>query len=578
MFDNNTNLYIINYEVQLDSIVKAICDISFDIGKQIEEILQVKNPEAGFTIEDLFIENFLKEVSVRPDKLSNQDNGEGDIVKGFTNDEFFAFISGYYNQSLPYIDDFLSGCENSDIILINKKQSYFIGKGERAKERLIPALKAAKILKNLVSNIASDKIRNSLEKINLFENDIFYKNTIIAIKQVSQPLLPVLSVDFLDMQLVDFEQTDKDDYWINFQFYNSLGYDFTEVEEYIIVCDKEYKKEIGLLVNDVLLPFANLNLNNFILTEKLHNYYWLLLKETYSHKKQLPEVTNPEIEEFKDQRNDVELNHLLSFLKNNFYLSDGALIKAKFNNFFNSVVFLDKLDFLSDYQFLMSSNIEEETALGIYSTVKKESSYNLLHWLNHNGLEKINHYRSTSPIEKSKKLIYTLKPAICYYFLEKYFEDFFENILHKNAYDYFANHIFNDRGQIFCEVDFFINTGNKFYYVETKTKLSKFYIDDFLKKSSKMMDKFRDMYDKGLTIEFILLTGYSDNNVKDYQYFIDESSTMKDKGYNSKREGLNSIPYFFQVPIPDKEGSKILCIAEPEYDKLQNIVLQICQK
>lgn len=578
MFDNNTDIFLFKYEVQLDNVITAICDISFDIGKQIEEI---QNHSKGFTIVDLFQDLFVLDMSIRPEDLSDKILEGGAVDKGYTNDEYFSYISDYFNKNLFYNTRFLDGLKGSDILLINKKRNYYLRVGKKTKPRLIPALINAKILKELISKLKSDKIRNSLDKIEMFENDIFYQKTVNSSEQEGQPLLPLLNITFFNSEMIETNEIDIDDFWINFQYYKKYyNVDLSNSQEYFQVLDFQNKKEIGLLVNDSIILYANIDLINYISKDKILDYYWLLFQHTYFiHKPNIGAAKiNDSVNEFKSLNNDIELNQLLSFLNNNFYISDGNLIKEKFSKFFNSVVTFDKLKFLEEYQFLMSSNIDEETALGIYSNEKKESSYNLLHWLNHKGPSKVDHFRNSSPTEIEKKLIYTLKPSISYYYLEKYFEDFFESILVTNQYDFFANKTLNEKGLPLCEIDFFIKTKTKFYFIETKTKLSRFYIDEFLKTSSIMIDRFNPMNESDVEIVFILLGCYSDDNVKDFQYFIDASADKMDGNYNIARENLNCKPYYFTVPIPDKKGKKIICIAEPQYDKLQKLVLQICPK
>jgi len=269
---------------------------------------------------------------------------------------------------------------------------------------------------------------------------------------------------------------------------------------------------------------------------------------------------------------------LLSYLKNNFYLDGTAKIDPEFNHFFNSVVSIEELEHLTDYHFLLSPSIEAETVLGVYTNVKKDKDYNLIHWLNHDGESKVSHYRSiSSPKKKSKKFVSTLKPSICYYFLSKYFEDFVEIIIKENGYKYVNNHQFTINKEEYTEADFLIETSTKITYVEAKTKISKFYIDGYLKRASQLIDKFKKLYDDGIEIKFLLIGSFSDSTVSDYQYFIDASGN-KEKGYNISREGLNCIPYLFDVPIPDKEGKTITVIAEPEFEKLKHIILEVCPK
>jgi len=579
MFDNTGNVFLFNYHVQLDDVIGAVCDISFDIGKQLEEVLEIVSKEKGFSIIDLFKEDFLKEITtIRMESLVDQTTDDG-IIPAYTNEEFFSYIADHYNKALFYDEDFLKALIGSDLLLIDKETTNFLGIGEKAKERLIPALKSAKILKKLIENLKSEKVQRSLQKIDTFENEVFYRNTIRSTKMEGQPLLPYLNFSLLNTELIETGKVDRDNYWINNDAYLARGIDLTGDIEFSIVKDKESKKIIGLQIKDYLLPYANVDLVKYVINGQLYNYYWLLIKYAYSSKPTaVPVNTDNILMEFKALISDTELNQLLSNLKSNFYIKDKTTIKEKFSKFFNDVVLLERLESLESYSFLMSSNIEQETALGVYNNDKIGASYNLLHWLNHKGEGKVNHFRTPVPVEKSKTIIHSLKPAICYYFLEKYFEDLFEHILTANNYSYLANRKLLDKAKPFCEIDFLVRTENKFFYFENKTKLSKFYIDEFLKKSSKMMDKFKPMIDQGVDIEFVLVGGYSDSNVGEYQYFI---TNNEDKGgviYNTTRENLSSKPYYFTVPIPDKEGKQITCIAEPEYNNLQNLILSICQK
>lgn len=576
MFDNKSNITNYIYEIQLEGIIKAICDISFDIGKQIQDIVDIKDEQKGFTIEDLFQDSFIKEINVRPESLSDQTTEAGEIILGLTADEFFSRIADHFNRELFYLDEFLQGLNGSSIVFINKKENTMLGAND-AKDRLIPALKGAKILKTLISHLKSEKIKGSLQKIDMFENDFFYRSTIQASKQESQPMIMSLPESLLNRESLNLELVDRYDFWLNLKLYKeSYGIDLTDVEEYSLLTDAEDETEVGLLVGEHLLPYPNVDLVKYITEEKKLEFYWLLIANTYSIKPAQEVKKDKVITEFTDLNKDVELNQLLSYLKNNFYIADKSLIKEKFIKFFNEVIILENLELLTEYQFLLSPEMAQETTLGIYSTQKKGDSYNLLHWINHKTINKLDHFRKTVPNEKAKKIIYALKPSICYYFLHKYFEEVIESILIENKYTYLANHKFFDKG-IETEIDFFVNTGKKLYYIESKTKLTKFYIEAFLKKSSSMINKFATMTHHGIEVEFILIGGYSDATVADYQYFIENSKKNED-GYNTERAKLNGKPYYFTIPIPDKQGKEITCVAEPQYGNLQSLVLQLCQK
>lgn len=501
MFANQNNISLYNYEVQLDEIVKAICEISFDIGVQLEEIIDLKSPDTGFTIGDLFTDDFLLEISVRSSSLAN-----------YNKDEFFSIIADYYSKELMNMESFLQRLDGSDILFIDKDRSHFIGIGEKPKERLIPALKGAKILNHLIQNLKSEKIQKSLEKIGMFEHEIFYKSSIKASKIDVQPILPFLHLRMIDHDLIETELVDSDHYYINVRGYKKIGVDFSGIDEFKICKLREDKSELGLVVGNYIILYSNLDPCFLIKEDQLADYFWLLLTRAYTEPTPRPSVAkDAALTEFINRRSDQDLNNLLSHLKNNFYLTDNKLITEKFELFFNTVISFDKLQHLDSYQFLMSSNFSEDTALGVYSTQKIGKSYNLLHWINHKGATEVSHYRTQVPIPSKKKLISTLKPSICYYYLEKYFEDFFESILTVKNIEYISNRVFYD-SEASVEVDFLVFNGSKFIYFETKTKLSKQYIDDFLKRSSLMLNKFKPMLQKGIEIDFILLGAYSRAN------------------------------------------------------------------
>ncbi len=573
MFDNNTGIRKYNYRLELESVIDAVCNLAFDIGIQINNIAIKKENEIEYASQ-LFKDDFFDNLSLKKSDLTQMDGGDKYL---FDKESFFSEISSYYNTIVFNIEPIVSFLEGSDVLLINKVDTYYFSL-EDARGRIIASIKNGGILNHIISNIQDEKIRFSLEKINLFENDAFYKSTFNSEKQVSQPQLPYLELEYLREDLIKNELVEFEKYWLNNKKYlQKYKIDFSAVEDFYIVKDAT-NKNLGLLAGSIIIPFTDVDFTEYVKTERLIDFFWLLFERNYSVKITSNVRANDElVQEFQKIIKDPELNKLLSHLKNNLYVNDDSVIHDKYKVLFNRVLLLDNLDHLKDYDFLLSSNIEEETALGIYSKVKHGSSYNLIHWLNHEGIDDVRHYRGNEPIKKGKKHIYTLKPEISYYFLGKYFEDLVENILIENQIQYINNFNLKDK-EFTCEVDFFIKGSDTLYYVETKTKLSKFYIEDFQKKASKMINFFQPILNKKIKIKFILLGGYSDNTVIDFQYFINAAEQETQLGYNTPRENLNTNPYFFNVPIPDKDGREITCIAEPEYDKLTQLILQICPK
>lgn len=577
MFDNYTNISLFNYEIHLETIVKAVCEISFDIGVQLDGLVELRNRDAGFTILDLFNDPFLKEMSIRPEEVLDRYDEKGELIKGMGKDGLIGKIAAYFNEEitkLPKFEESLSA--TTDVVFLNRLSTKFMGYGDKGKERLIMAIKKTKILEILVSKLNSEKIQKSLGNLAFFENEIFYKGVISEQKFVGQPEVTIVPASILKIEELHALPVDEKDIWINAKFYKR--YPFFSMSNEISIISDSNGIEMGIIVGTCFIPYVNIHLAPFIKPEFLKSYYFDLLINTYSKKKRGIDVKLDDlVKDFKTQVSNSKLSFLLSHLKNNFYLDGTVAIDSEFSHFFNSVVSVEQLEHLKEYHFLLSPSIQDETVLGVYTNVKKDKDYNLIHWLNHDGESKVNHYRSVSPKNMSKRFVSTLKPSICYYFLSKYFEDFVEIILDENEYSYASNHHFTIDKEEFTEVDFLIETSKKITYVESKTKISKFYIDGYLKRASQLIDKFKKLYDDGIEIQFVLIGSFSDKTVSEYQYFIDTSGN-KDRGYNVKREGLNSIPYLFDVPIPDKGGKTITIIAEPEFEKLKQIILEICPK
>lgn len=577
MFDNATGIFHYDYRLELESIINAICNIAFDIGVQLDNI----DIDAANEIEyakELFTDNFLNHLSIRKSSLEKK-NEFG--IYNYSKESFFSEISNFYNKNIFLNSEITDYLEGSDILLINKSETFFYSIDDKnAKNRIISAIQNGKILNQIIDNIQNVKIKNSLKKINLFEHNAFYTSTIKCEKLNFQPHLPFINFGMINIEKVKKELDEYDNYWINFKGYkkNYIIDLSNNPEDYFLISNIENDNVLGLLIGDCMLPYSNIDLLEYISDEYISEYFWLLFQSSYAEFSNKPQITNQLVVDFKDRNKSNELNQLLSNLKNNLYLDSKVVIEASFEQFFNKVILVDKLEHLKEYEFLLAENTNN-TAVGIYSLEKKGTNYNLLHWLNHEGEDAVQHFNGNlNSAKKTKLSVTTLKPEVCYYFLEKYFEDLLEDILIDNRYNFMSNIKFNLRKSIYCEVDFLIYSNKKFYYIEAKTKLSKFYIEEFLKKSSKMIEKFTPILENGIEIDFILLGAYSDSNVKDLQYFINAAKEETKKGYNLKRENLITYPYHFKVPIPDIKGKEITCIAEPEYDKLTNLILEICPK
>lgn len=393
MFDNNTGLFHYNYQLELETVINAICNISFDIGIQMEDIVIDAANEIEYA-KELFKDDLFNSLSIRKSDLEEKDGS----VYIYTKETFFSEISNYYNKNIFFnqvITDYLEG---SDIFLISKTDSFFYALDEKsAKARIISAIKNGKILNDIIDKIKNVKIKNSLNKINLFEHNAFYGNT-ITIKQEGQPIIPFINFASINSEKVNIELEDSDKYWINVEIYKTkYGINISADAEKYLITDKDHGEILGLLVNDFLIPYSNIDLVEYLLDESLIEYFWLLFNLTYSINTNKAQSTSGLVEDFKKQNKNKKLNQLLSYLKNNLYLDSKTEVPQEFEGYFNRVALIEKLEYLEEYEFLIPQSSEEETALGIYSKEKKGTSYNLLHWLNHKKERNVSHFRGHTP-------------------------------------------------------------------------------------------------------------------------------------------------------------------------------------
>ena len=124
-------------------------------------------------------------------------------------------------------------------------------------------------------------------------------------------------------------------------------------------------------------------------------------------------------------------------------------------------------------------------------------------------------------------------------------------------------------------MDFLIKTPTRLCFFEAKTKLTDEYIEGFITKCNKLikgMSQIQRLFD----IEFYLISAFSDETVLRKKHFIDKEEATQD--YNVERTGLKTIPYHFQVPIPQYSGMNLTCIAEPDFNRLVDVIKGICAK
>lgn len=560
MFLNHSEIFSFSFKSKLQQVVKPICSIANDIGQQTIP---------DFNYSDLFSEAFIAKCGYRKSSLQNEK-------------ELFSIIGEFYNANIFDFDIFTAGLEviqSSNILFLDKleKTVFFKGDVKSLNSTLISYIKKLDIDNDLIANIDIDLIKKCLSSVSLFDNTILYNKSVSTAKSGQQKTPFIFPISILTEDKIKSELIDENRFWINRTYISdNYGIDIVDNPVFYSKSDSETGTLLGYSVDNYFIPAKSIQIEKYIKQENLSELIFSLFINVFNKKNAVIVSTSPLIEEFKKENKNSELNKLLSYLVYNLYISADnlSLINPDFEVFFEEVALVQDLNPYNSSSFFISKSDEKQLALGIYSTEKLDSNYNLLHWIEQDNENYIQHKPHLAITKQKKALIKTLRPDVAFYFIRKYYEDIIEDILHSNQFDFISNFKIDISTEQEYEVDFFIKTETKLIFMEAKTKLTQLNIEQYLVKSTNIYKVLRKFIDDSIAIEFIIVGSYSENLEKHYKHFID---LEPDTEYNNKREGLNTLPYKFAVPLQEIKGLSLLCIAEPEYDKLDKLIKEKCQ-
>ncbi|MCX2429888.1 hypothetical protein [Pedobacter sp. GR22-10] len=562
MFDNNSNIGCFEYGIDLDKPISYFCKLLFDIGNAVE---------GEFAIERLFKNEFIESIGVKFEYL-NEDEKVPVLVR-----EVAAF----------YIKEILSGLdkiESSNVLFVYKPNNFLFwsddGKdsAQKVNASLTSLIISYKLYEKLIDKIENEKLKKIFGSISSLRYDEFYKNCVqVTPKYDSQ--VPYLPLSFFKEDLISENLIESDDVWINKKrikkLFNLETAGITSPPG-ILASAENTEQEIGLKYGEFVFPFNFQDLKSLIKDEHVFEYYWFLFSFVFTKESNRGGVINdPLLTAFKADTKAAELTNTLSYLVNNHYLTDKSYIfKADFEKYFEEVGKIKGLKYVAGYDFFIS-NSEGKTSLGIYSDVKPDKdskTNNLLHWVTNPDKTEYQHYRNEIKIDTLKnEPVFTLKPQIAFYFISKFFEDFLSEAIEELGLAVIKNFELFINGKTSGELDFLIKSDKKLIFIEAKTKLTNENIEKYVEKFGKL-----DAHLKKLDFEseFYIISAFSDDTLERKRYFIDQSMT---EGYNVERKPLKTIPYYFNVPIPASSGKNLVCIAEPQFDKLKAILKNICQ-
>lgn len=486
-----------------------------------------------------------------------------------------AILNNHFSKII-FSKENLESYEKS-IILIDKTNKYIISNKDIA-NILKSILRNSNMVKELLNIVHKNKDIN-FDNLISFDNESLYNKDYITAEEISI-VCPAINVSYLDLNNENNSilktPIEKDDFWVNEKFFKdySLPEDFDASQDDFLL--EKGEKTIGLNCGNVCFIYDS---NPFELVNPADrlNYYWMQLKNRIYYTSSTSNHISHSmlVQSFNHDAKSEGFSPLLSKLKKNLYIEEA--VDSKYKKYFEKAFIIKGLKHLQEYElYLPFENDSKQSLIGLYHLDKKpsEKHYNLVHWISNDGdTSKILEFSDVTPVKKNKNPIHVLKPEISFYFRHRFFEDFFESVMKDLGLEYLNNYKIQFKSnEQEAEFDFMIKTENKIYIVELKTKLRGEEISKFEKKCSRLMDEIEYLSDY---FEFLIIGALSDENCKSYKHHINEGK-KEHPGYNDIRDGFSTIPYWFEFPI---EGSikRLTCIAEPSYEKLKSIIIDICK-
>lgn len=588
MFKSQSKYNLFSYSIQFEDIINPFIDLISDflsldddnnwgiitaldfnkINKTLAEeieILKKKNKK--------FNDNFRLCNRKGHSKAEELNKDKNDIEEKLQQLKFQAYetICNYLFDEV-FSSENLSIFGNSKIVLIDKINRRIVSNNADIQDSLLVILSNSKLVSKLIAN-TNKKRGKVFNKLINFDNKNLYKSYVNT-EQLSILTCPAINLSYIKDSITK-TPIENNDVWINEKFFNKYKLPELYNSSKDIFTLHNSCKQIGISVGNVCF-FYESDPTELIKDEFLLAFYWSLLKNNIYR---LPENTDNYksdlVIDFNTKVKEEGFAHLLTYLKHNLYIEDKD-VPDQYKKYFENNIKIEALKHLMGYELFLPDTDNPDTSLiGVYHTDKKpsENHYNLVHWItNHSSAGKIYEFSKEKPHAKNKKKIQVLKPEISFYFRHKYFEDFFDNILTDLGLIYLSNYKvkFKSKDKE-AEFDYLIKTPCKIYLIELKTKLSYDYISGYEKKCSELI---RDIPFISDNFEFVIIGALSHPNCEAYKSFIKEGE-INHPGYNINREGVSTIPYRFSFPI-EATNNKLMCIAEPSYERLKRIINEIC--
>lgn len=574
MFTNLKNNKVYKFSIELDNIMRPYWDLMYT-AKGFQFIKDIKSPSTE-------IENEVKDIIQDFEKREKE--GDSDTFDPLNN-YVYKLFSKYFKNKVFNIAEIKDCLGKFVYVGLFSENFLFLMDGGVMKtndlsfsskfKRLLRKTKSVQdFLKSLTLNEEIATSFNPAQYDILLEDD----DQIESNYSLESPIYEESIIDFSNLWK---KEVKEDAIWINYNLFNTISGVNLEMEDKISIlfADKDtdvITNAIGLLVDKYFIPLS-VDWKNYVKIKKEIQYLWINIKNSIyndfseSKNNKIPKKTPLQEDFLKTAIEDKKFSNLLSFLEDNLYLPskyEGNL--SLYDKFFDKLVLHKDLDKLKNYRIISPDNEEGNGLLNIYKINKEydEKSNNLLHSVESKG-NKNKRWRSAfDSSQLDKEYVKVLKSELSFYYVYRYFEDYFCKALEEIGVQYIANqHVLINSKK--SEIDIIAFNGKEIFFIELKTNLGIDHIRAYEEKVRHWSEAFDTIKNK---ISFIIIGA---NSKKELSIF-----NARPKGrYNNVKpqEGSATIPYNFsiQVQIPfhnNYKKQKITCITESSFIDLCEVL------
>jgi len=571
MFENVGGYIILRHDIPVEVILQPLWDVYIKTKGQKNDFEEITLPDiSNFRDELDAIRAHLKDLLTQ-----NDENPALEIDEKITDDlnKIYQVIAKYLKEDVVknrHLDDTI----NESALLIRKRE------GCQLMALIQSALVDPKYINECTSLVNKCGVVAQFFEILMhssseesFVKDIsrnyscksFVKHAIVSERpneiQVGSPVYSSSTIRMRDG--IVSTPIDKADVWLNVPVLKkSFGVEPSKDEEYFEISDPDLplgENIIAIQVGEYIFPLVS-GFDGYI--ESKIDYYWANLKNGVYHKEDTSDDNSPIsesqkklIEDFRRAVKDDTLLYTLSHLTNNLYLPEDISVKDLYLLYFEQVAVARQLKHLENYEFLYQKG-DESILLTTYQINKDNAmtAYNLLHMLVEHD-EKTEDWYGPQMFKRLKReTVYVFKPEIAFYFMNRFYEDYFQSALEELCVDYVANQKVSYRGNL-NEIDVIIKGKEKIYFVELKTTLSVHHILSYREKCKKWIEACPEIKEY---MNFAIAGCYGNDELM---------ICTKDPIECETREGVKTKIYDFSVEI--EKGKDLHCFTEPNFVKLK---------